>query len=263
MNKNNINQVQVLRLSDLYHREENVKLFEHHGCMYFTRGKGDLVLDFKSYKYDKGTWLTFSKGQLLRTRFDSDAEGFVILFTENFIDVGVLRDFKRKENLNLSDKETSEENIYGFILNLYKEYKSSEKLSNDQLLKRQLEIILLKINRCLGTKPVSYSELYLSTFLQFEHMVRHKHKKTRNALDYADDLEITYKHLNTICKEVSGRTAKDVINDYLIVSIKRELVLTEKPIKTLTTEFGFDEPTNFVKYFKRYSGDTPKGFRKK
>jgi YesN/AraC family two-component response regulator len=34
-------------------------------------------------------------------------------------------------------------------------------------------------------------------------------------------------------------------------------------VREISEHTGFDEPTNFVKYFKKHSGQTPEKFRKK
>lgn len=259
-----MNRVAVYRISDLYHKYKEERFFKMPlaGFMYVAKGDSELYIDFKGYKLTKGAYLSFEKEQFFETQFLTSLEGFVVLFTANFLEEENYQVFKKTRNQLLSAKHTDKENVYGFLLNLYKEYKNNTSLWNQQILKRQLEVLLLKVDRLFESK-MKFSDLYLKTYLHFEVLVYHKHKKTRNALDYADDLEISYKHLNEISKKVMGVTAKDIINDFLILSIKKELLLTKQPIKELTEVFGFDEPTNFVKYFKRYAGITPKEFRKK
>ena len=62
---------------------------------------------------------------------------------------------------------------------------------------------------------------------------------------------ISYKHLNTVCKLSIGITAKDFITQNTVLDIKRYMALghNTNEISRLT---GFDEPTNFVKYRKKY-----------
>ena len=75
-------------------------------------------------------------------------------------------------------------------------------------------------------------------------------------------MNISYKHLNEICKIVTGNTVKEIIDAFLILESKRRLVISDISIKELTYKLGFDEPTNFVKFFRKHTGQSPTQFRK-
>lgn len=84
---------------------------------------------------------------------------------------------------------------------------------------------------------------------------------SRNANFYAKKLNITYKHLNSICKDVADVTAKQFIDAFIILEAKRLLINSEMKSTELAYTLGFEEPTNFVKYFKKYTGLTPNTFK--
>ena len=75
-------------------------------------------------------------------------------------------------------------------------------------------------------------------------------------------MSVSYKHLNTIRKEISGFTAKQFIDNHVILEAKRYLATTDISIKELTYDMGFDEPTNFVKFFSKHTQMTPAVFKK-
>jgi AraC-like DNA-binding protein len=102
---------------------------------------------------------------------------------------------------------------------------------------------------------------WLDLFSRFKNMVTEYHTQSRNAQDYASRLGVSYKHLSTICKYATGDTPKSFIDDYLILEIKRQLSISDLSIKELTYHFNFDEPTNFLKFFKKHTGLTPSRFR--
>lgn len=259
------NHIEILRLSDVQVSSTSGKNYFHltkYGFIYFTKGDGTIIIDFKDYEYQKGGLIMLSPRQLINFQFEDNTEGFIVLFTENSITAEVFRTVRKNEMQSLSGKALTEEAVYGFILNLYKEIKNSKGLWNALIVQKQLEGILLKCDRCFISQRKKFSKTYFNTYLHFNHLVVHEHMKSRNALDYAETLALSYKHLNDICKKVTGITAKDYINEYLVLEIKKALVLTNTPINKLTIQFGFDEATNFVKYFKRYTKMTPKQFRK-
>jgi AraC-like DNA-binding protein len=68
--------------------------------------------------------------------------------------------------------------------------------------------------------------------------------------------------LNTVSKTVVHQTAKAFIDSFVILEAKRLLVATTLSVKEISYECGFDEPTNFLKYFKKHTNLTPTQFRK-
>jgi AraC-like DNA-binding protein len=51
--------------------------------------------------------------------------------------------------------------------------------------------------------------------------------------------------------------AKDVIVARIVLEAKRLLALTDDTVAAISHELGFDEATNFIKYFRREIGTTP------
>ena len=102
----------------------------------------------------------------------------------------------------------------------------------------------------------------LNKFLDFKSLLEIHFNKSRNADFYAEKLNITYKHLNTICKSIIALTAKQFIDEYIILEAKRLLVNSEIKSTELAYFLGFEEPTNFVKYFKKHTKFTPNQFKK-
>ena len=85
--------------------------------------------------------------------------------------------------------------------------------------------------------------------------------ESRNADFYAKKMNITYKHLNVICKEVVNITAKRFIDEFVILEAKRQLINSAVKSTELAFSLGFEEPTNFIKYFKKFTGLTPNRFK--
>jgi AraC-like DNA-binding protein len=59
-----------------------------------------------------------------------------------------------------------------------------------------------------------------------------------------------------------NQPAKTYISEYLTLEIKRFLMNTNLSIKEIAYQTGFEDPTNFVKFFKKHSNRTPAEFRK-
>lgn len=56
--------------------------------------------------------------------------------------------------------------------------------------------------------------------------------------------------MNKITHDFWGKNAKNIIEERLILEIKRLLIHTDKPIKEIGHLLGFSEATNFNKFLK-------------
>ena len=89
-----------------------------------------------------------------------------------------------------------------------------------------------------------------------------KHYKTERTVGfYADQLYMTSKHLSQVVKEVSGRTASEIIEDYVITEIKALLLSTNMTIQQISNYLNFPSQSVFGKYVKRITGVSPKRYK--
>lgn len=78
--------------------------------------------------------------------------------------------------------------------------------------------------------------------------------------DLAQILHVHPVHLSNTIKEVTGKSTCDLYEERL-VKISKELLLdTDMSIADIAKQLTYD-PSNFTKFFKRYTGNTPKKFR--
>ena len=84
---------------------------------------------------------------------------------------------------------------------------------------------------------------------------------SRSVKYYADQLAISTKKLNNITKKYLDKTAKEYIEITIISESKRLLIKTSDSVKQISYSMGFTEPTNFNKFFKKFTTVTPLQFR--
>ena len=78
---------------------------------------------------------------------------------------------------------------------------------------------------------------------------------------YASQLCLTPRYLSAIIKQVSGKSAKQWIDDTLVTHIKIDLRHTDKSMATIAEEMNFPNPSFLTKFFKRKTGITPSQFQ--
>lgn len=67
---------------------------------------------------------------------------------------------------------------------------------------------------------------------------------------YCQKMHLTSKRLNQATTKILGKTPKEIIDHRVLLESKRILTHTNESIKEIAFSLGFEEPTNFIKYFK-------------
>ena len=100
-------------------------------------------------------------------------------------------------------------------------------------------------------------------FNAFLRNVEENHRKEHSVKYYADELFVTPKYLSFVINEMSGKSPKQWIDDYVALDAKVLLQSSEKDIQQISDELNFIDVGFFGKFFKRMTGMTPKAFREK
>ena len=116
------------------------------------------------------------------------------------------------------------------------------------------------------TKHKNASERVASFFLellerQFPVESPNNPLKMKTAKDYAQSLSIHVNHLNHSVKEITGKPTSAHICERIITEAKALLKSTDWSIAEIGYALGFEYPTYFNNYFKRYTEITPTVFR--
>lgn len=83
----------------------------------------------------------------------------------------------------------------------------------------------------------------------------------RNVSFYADKMHLSPQHLSTTIKKITGKTLTDIISSFIINDAKAKLRSTEMTIQEIAYSLNFPDISFFGKYFKRYTGMSPKQYR--
>lgn len=100
-------------------------------------------------------------------------------------------------------------------------------------------------------------------FQRFINLLSGLRVKPRSVAEYAERLCVSPKHLASVCKQVSGKTAYEWINEYVRNDINNLLRNSNKSIKEIANFLEFPSLSFFGKYIKAYSGLSPTEYRRK
>ncbi|OOQ58426.1 AraC family transcriptional regulator [Mucilaginibacter pedocola] len=97
---------------------------------------------------------------------------------------------------------------------------------------------------------------------QFLKLVTKKFKEEKSVQAYADMLNITPKYLTTATRELTGRTAGELIDEMLVVEAKVLLNESGMPIAHIAEALNFSDQFVFSKFFKKHCGQNPSTYRR-
>lgn len=98
-------------------------------------------------------------------------------------------------------------------------------------------------------------------FVKFINLVYRNSPKEREVSFYAKELCITPRYLSAIVQEVTGCTAKNIIDKHSIQSIKALLKSSGKTMQDISYELKFPDQSFFSRYFKKHTGMSPMEYK--
>ena len=251
--------------------------YEFHTVVCVTRGICTQIVDFKSIACAPGSLLVVRAGQAHNYGPDEDWDGWNLLFRPEFVlpvsttshDLKLALDLERlPEHMALSDPELQkvtdslqqmrEDTLMDALVGAQQEDVHS-------LLRHQLHTLLTRLSILQGRRQTQEPLVSPASqrFQRFQQLVDARFAQWHQVADYANQLGYTEKSLARAVAAATGMTAKAFIAARINLEAKRLLVHLDLPVVSIADRLGFDEATNFSKFFKRETGCTPAEFRRR
>lgn len=238
-----------------------------------TGGRKELQINFDDYTLTPGS-LAFiypnSMWRPLATSSDFEAHYFSIQGTSAkewnaFIDLDTVFSLSsyiaKHPHTQLSLDETQVMTQY---LNLLKSHYEAN--AQAIIIRFILSAFTLELNRIFTAREksdrskISRQEDILWKFLT---LLKQYHKEERTVNFYADKMCISPKHLSSVIKQMSHKTAHEIIADFVTMTAKRLLKATTMSIQEISDELNFANQSFFGKFFKQNTGQSPSAYRRK
>lgn len=268
---------EIVRIEDLLNQDLDHDIGKNHAVKFYIilfvyEGQGYHTIDFTDYNYKKGTVLLIRKDQIHKFFRSPNVKGYLLVFTEEFI-ISHLNKMEASKSMQLFNDSLSfpkieldsRESLTDFTIltkHLELEYNIKDSFSIG-ITRSVLHIVITKLFRFKSKDGrLVEKKKYLTQFLEFQRLVEEECFTSKKVQYYASQLGVSTKTLNNIVKNVINESAKAFIDERTIMQIKRLLISTNDSIKEISYTSGFSDPTNFYKYFKKFTGSSPEVFRK-
>ena len=251
--------------TDVPHRHD------YYTVLCVEKASGDHFIDYQSFSFANFQVHFVSPGQVHQVDLRGRPTGWVFTFSKDFL----------VEN-NIPESFLSN-------INLFKPFGNSPPLEIDRRTFDRLICIIREMKTCLP-EGLTYRSRALGALLQlfliycnniptidkgqldeknsgvcilrdFKNLVEDKFNEWHKVNRYASEIHITAKNLSETVKNLTGKSAKALIQDRLVLEAKRLLLHTDLTIKEVAYRIGFEEPLHFSGFFKKKAGLSPSKFR--
>jgi AraC-like DNA-binding protein len=270
--------VEVFLFSDLRRRVSRAELlalyhYSFHTLICVTEGDVIQQVDFQPVTCSAGSLLVLRPGQVHSFGSDEGWDGWMVLFRAEFLpsETHTTADLlpalgldRLPDHLSLS---TGDFQAISEVITRMRVDAAMEASPKDvhALLRYQLCAVLMRLailqDRQVGA--LDARSLGVQRFAKFRRLVDQNYAGWHQVSAYAAALGCTEKSLTRAALEATGKSAKSVITARIALEAKRLLVHTDRPIYLIAEGLGFEEATNFGKFFKREAGLAPLQFRQR
>jgi AraC family transcriptional regulator, transcriptional activator of pobA len=256
----------ISRFKEVIKRTRPHKHDSYFEVIYLSEGAGFHWIDTQKFQITPPV-VYFLSGQLHYWEMTSVPKGYVLLFREEFFNhlkqsglLNLIHSMENTVNINLSPDERLD-----FIFDdMEREYKNPS-ANSVELIQGYLQVVLVKL---LRHKAQQDSTLRISptdqVFKKFLNLVQNANPVANLKVNHvAEMLNVSPQNLNAITRKAAGKAASELIGEQVTLEAKRYLLHTDKTVSEIAFALNFSDPSHFVKYFKKSTGETPQTFRSK
>ncbi|MEU6602489.1 helix-turn-helix domain-containing protein [Streptomyces flaveolus] len=225
-----------------------------------------MAVDFVEYALRPGSWLWIRPGQV--QRFGPDlraADGVIVLFEAGFLPpatVAAAHMDPPYEQRPLTPEGPDAEGVRRALDHLGYEYGQLASLpleTHTEVLRALLSVLVMRLAQARGPAPGAAASS--EVFRRFHAAVERDHAMTRRVQDYAVALGYSPRTLTRATSVATGRTAKQYVDDRVLLEAKRLLRHSGLTAKEVADRLGFVDASDFTKFFRLRTGVTPGAFR--
>jgi AraC family transcriptional activator of pobA len=241
--------------------------------IWVTKGKGKVKADFAEHNFEENALLAFSPYQPFMLCVSEPIEGIAIHFHPDFYCIhmhqkevscnGILFNNVYQPPFTIITEQAAA--TFRMVLEQMKTEIQNAELAQYELLVSYLKIFLITASRLkneqleeMKSVPNSKEPFILQNL---KDAIELNFKTKHSAGNYAELLNISSKALAKLSKTYFNKTLTDLIAERIIIEAKRELYMTNKTVKEIAYELGYEDEHYFSRFFKTNADVSPQIYR--
>jgi AraC-like DNA-binding protein len=253
---------------------DHIQRNNYFSLIWITSGAGKLKADFEEYDFEENSLFAFSPYQPYMFSVETSVKGIAINFHSEFFCIykhhkevsshGVL--FNNIYHPPFVKVDESTAATFKMLCEQIKTEMQNPALAQHELLVSYLKILLITAARLKTQQQPEVNEIvtgYKEPFIlqKLKDAIEANFRIKHSPSDYAGMLYISPKALAKITKAHFNKTLSSLINERIIIEAKRELYLTNKTVKEIAYELGYEDEYYFSRFFKINADVSPQLYR--
>jgi len=239
---------------------------------------GNCRIDHLQFELKPKSFYFTLPGHLKSFKLRKDSRGYMITFSEKFLRQFHAGDLYKEFPFLLAETvpvmhppQKVFEDLRNLFNSIYQEYIGDSRYKYS-IIGNLLFALLLKVKELLSKyqHKVSLENRAGEIVRLFKQILNKRFQlisSGKNSIltvkSLANELNISQDHLSKTVKNETGKPVSVWIDERLTAEAQSLLTQTDLPINDIAYRLTFKEPTNFTKYFKKFTGETPRNYRSK
>jgi AraC-like DNA-binding protein len=261
-----VSEVQFEKACTIAHNEQQ----NAYSIYWIQEGKGTYNIDFERYTFTDNMLFFLSPGQLFTVDSEEIKTAYKLTFARDFYCIqthdkevacnGILfNNIYETPFVKPCKKDTEKLN---FILDgLIDELQQNETAQYD-MLQSYLKQFIICIVRVKKENHVLKEDIETRLFKDFSLLVEQNFKKLHTVKAYANRLGISPKSVTKHFQKLGAIKPSSFIKNRILLEAKRSLIYTDKTVKEIAFELGFNDPAYFTRFFTKAISKSPLQFKK-
>ncbi|MDL5511105.1 helix-turn-helix domain-containing protein [Arenibacter sp. M-2] len=247
--------------------EEDLHRHDFYFLLVLEDANGVHSIDFNDFPVSSNSVFPIRPGQVHRLTLEQGSKGYLITFDADFYTPSnnYRKETFRKAFLHNCYKLESFKfdtilSVSRFIFNEF----TRREMGYEEIIKANLDMLFIELTRNISEKNTlpkrkePYEQVLLEEFVQ---LLEREICTNKEVNEYANMLHTTPYKLNSITKNLLGKTCSQLITQQIILEAKRLLLATSNQINEVAFQLCYEDPAYFIRFFKKHTNYTPQAFR--
>ena len=242
----------------------------NYSIYWIQEGSGTYNIDFEQYTFTDNVLFFLSPGQVFTVDSEQIKTAYKLTFKRDFYCIqthdaevacnGILfNNIYETPFVKPCEKDTQKLNY--ILENLIEEFQQNETAQYD-MLQAYLKQFIINSVRIKKENHVIKEDTETRLFKDFSLLVEQNFKTMHTVTDYANRLGLSPKSITKHFQKLGAKTPSEFIKNRILLEAKRLLIYTDKTVKEIAFELGFNDPAYFTRFFTKAILKSPLQFKK-